>query len=157
MKRSLLIFAAVFSLTFHGCSGETVDRLPVFKVKGKVTLNGAAVSGADVTFSNKEANKSAFGKTNENGEYQLTTFAANDGAVAGKQDVSVVHVPPIPSTPALPSVEDTSYQPPGIGQSTMPAPPKSKVPAKYADAATSGLIAVVNEDNDNVVNLELTE
>jgi hypothetical protein len=63
----------------------------------------------------------------------------------------------VANTPALPATEDTAYQPPGVGQSTLPPAPKSNVPAKYADAATSGLIAVVNEDNENVVDFALTE
>lgn len=141
-----------------GCSrGEKLNRLPVFKVRGIVTLKGAPVVNADITFTNAEANKSAFGKTNDKGEYQLTTYAANDGAVAGKQSVSIVHIPPVAPTAALPNTEDQGYQPPGIGVSTMPPAPKSNVPAKYADAATSGLIAVVNEDDENVVDFALTE
>lgn len=147
----LMIFTA-------GCSkSEKLNRLPVFKVRGKVTLQGKPVANADITFANAEANKSAFGKTDEEGEYQLTTYSSFDGAVAGKHSVSIVHTPPVANTPALPSTEDTAYVPPGVGESTLPPAPKSNVPAKYADAATSGLIAVVNEDNENVIDFALTE
>lgn len=141
-----------------GCSrSEKLNRLPVFKVRGVVTLKGAPVANADVTFVNAEANKGAFGKTNEEGEYQLTTYSSFDGAVPGKHNVSIVHTLPPASTTALPSPEDPAYQPPGIGQSTVPDAPKSNVPAKYGDPATSGLIAVVNEDDENVVDFALTE
>jgi hypothetical protein len=141
-----------------GCSkSEKLNRLPVFKVRGVVTLKGNPVANADITFLNAEANRGAFGKTDEKGEYQLTTYSAFDGAVPGKHSVSIVHTPPVANTPALPATEDTAYQPPGVGESTLPPAPKSNVPAKYADAATSGLIAVVNEDNENVVDFALTE
>lgn len=141
-----------------GCSkGEKLNRLPVFKVRGVVTLKGNPVANADITFSNAEANRSAFGKTNEKGEYQLTTYSSLDGAVAGKHAISIIHVPPVANTPALPATEEAAYQPPGIGESTLPPAPKSNVPAKYAESATSGLIAVVNEDDENVVDFALTE
>jgi len=147
----LILFSA-------GCSrNEKLNRLPVFEVRGVVTLEGKPVANADVTFVNAEANRGAFAKTDEKGEYQLTTYTSFDGAVAGKHSVAIAHTPPVANTPALPSTEDTAYQPPGIGQSTLPIAPKSNVPAKYADPATSGLMAVVNEDNENVINFELTE
>lgn len=154
----LRVVVAGMLLCAVGCSrSEKLNRLPVFKVRGVVTLKGNPVANADVTFTNAEANKSAFGKTNDKGEYQLTTYDAFDGAVAGKHAVAIIHVPPVANTPALPATEDTSYQPPEIGESTVPLAPKSNVPAKYADPATSGLIAVVNEDGENVVDFALTE
>ena len=141
-----------------GCSrGEKLNRLPVFKVRGVVTLKGNPIANADITFLNAEANRGAFGKTNEKGEYQLTTYTSFDGAVPGKHSVSIIHTPPVANMPVSVSSEDPAYVPPAIGQSTLPPAPKSNVPAKYADPATSGLIAVVNEDNENVVDFELTE
>jgi hypothetical protein len=138
-----------------GCGSEKVNRPPVFKVAGKVTMQGKPVPNADVTFIHKESNRAAFGKTNAEGEYKLTTFNANDGAVEGRHDISVVDIPPPPETPAIASVESEQYQPPKIGEDTMPKP-KSRLPQRYADTATSGLFGVVNPDGENVVDLELT-
>jgi hypothetical protein len=149
------VFCCVVLLSLVGCGGgEKLNRPPVYKVRGKVTLQGKPVKGADVTFMNKETNKSAFGKTDDNGEYQLTTFNANDGAVEGKHDVTIVEIPPIASTPAIADVNTDAYQPPGIGQDTMPAP-KSSLPQKYADPSTSGLFGVVNKDGENVCDFDL--
>ncbi|MEI7698843.1 MAG: carboxypeptidase-like regulatory domain-containing protein [Planctomycetia bacterium] len=153
LKLSVMILACC--TLFLGCGEEKLNRPPVFKVKGKVTLQGKPVPNADVTFIHKESNRAAFGKTNAEGEYKLTTFNANDGAVEGKHDISVVDIPPVPSTPAISSVESADYQPPKIGEDTMPKP-KSRLPQRYADAATSGLFGVVNPDGENVVDLELT-
>jgi hypothetical protein len=148
----MCLFPAIGLLV--GCGGEKVDRPDVYKVRGKITLQGKPVSGADITFSQREANRSAFGRTDENGEYQLTTFTANDGAIEGKHEITIVEIPPIASTPALPDIESESYQPPGLGEETMPVP-KSSLNARYADPATSGLIAVVNKDGENVIDFDL--
>jgi hypothetical protein len=157
MKRSLLLLVACVAVVpgISGCGEEKLDRPPVFKVRGKVTMQGKPVPNADVTFIHKESNRASFGKTNAEGEYKLTTFNANDGAVEGKHDVSVVDIPPAPETPAIADVESADYQPPKIGQDTMPVA-KSRLPQRYADPSTSGLFGVVNADGENVVDLELT-
>lgn len=140
---------------FIGCEGEVLNRPPVYKVTGKVTFKGQPVANADVTFSNKDHNRSAFGRTNEDGEYELTTFQANDGAVAGKHSVFITKLQPPADTPAIAPIESEQYIPPGVGVSTDPVKPKSDIPEKYGAEATSGLIAVVNEDNNNVANFDL--
>ncbi|MFN4921375.1 MAG: hypothetical protein ACK5TG_03100, partial [Planctomyces sp.] len=120
------------------------------------TLSGKPVANADVTFIHDESKRAAFGKTNAEGVYKLTTFAANDGAVEGKHSIKVVDIPAPAATPALADTESPEYQPPGIGQDTMPKP-KSNLPAKYSDPATSGLFGVVNADGgENVIDLQLT-
>lgn len=155
MSIRLLTLVFVLSSAIGGCSGEATNRLPLYKVKGKVTLNGAPVIGADVTFFNEEAKKSAFGRTDDTGSYLLTTYAANDGAVEGKHAVKISLVPPPPQTPAFVDIESADYVPPGVGMSTEPPAPKSTLPQMYADFATSGLIAVVNTDAENVIDFDL--
>jgi len=151
-----LLLTCSLTMTLSGCGGEKVNRPPVFKVTGKVTLSGKPVVNADVTFIHDETKRAAFGKTNDQGIYKLTTFAANDGAVEGKHSIKVVDIPPPATTPAIADTESPEYQPPGIGQDTMPKP-KSNLPAKYSDPATSGLFGVVNADGgENVIDLELT-
>lgn len=148
------LLAAVTLLCF-GCSSEKLDRPPLYKVSGVVTYKGEPVTGADITFVNE--GRSAFGRTNDKGEYKLTTFSSNDGAVEGKHSVSIVQIPIVAPTAALPDVESEAYQPPGIGEATMPEGPKSTLPKKYADVASSGLVGVVNKEGDNVINFDLTD
>ncbi len=148
------LFCCVLLLSLVGCGSEKIDRPPVYKVRGKITFQGKPVKGADVTFMSRTANRSAFGKTDENGEYQLTTFTVNDGAVEGKQEVTVVEIPPIAPTAAIPDVENAAYEPPKPNEELKTAP-KSSLPQRYADPATSGLIAVVNKDGENVVDFDL--
>jgi hypothetical protein len=156
MKRTL--FLAVCFAFLLGCgASKSTNRPPVFKVKGKVTYKGQPVVGADVTFTSESANRSAFGRTDDSGEYQLTTFSGNDGAVEGKQSVMITKT--IASTQTVPeaSTDSPDYIPPGYG----PEPPAEKqkyaIPAKYGNKETSGLIAVVNPDPDNVVDFELKD
>lgn len=149
-------FALVLSaILVAGCGGENLNRPPVYKVSGKVTLQGSPVAGADITFVNKEANRSSFGRTNQAGEYQLSTFGANDGALEGKHDVAIMKIAPIAPTAALPDVESQEYQPPGVGESTLPEAPKSEIPEQYGNAATSGLLGIVNKDGENKIDFDL--
>jgi hypothetical protein len=69
-------------LVAPGCCGGAVgdgNREPVYRTSGKITLDGAPVADATVTFSPKGGGPPAPGRTNANGEYKLT---AEDGATA---------------------------------------------------------------------------
>lgn len=150
----VMMLAAVVSC---GCGDGAPNRDPVYKVRGKVTYKGAPVGGADLTFYNDETKRSAFGRTSDSGEYELTTFSANDGAVAGKHAVTIVQVPVPPTLPTLAPVESEEYAPPELNTSTDPVLPKSTLPEKYASPNTSGLIAVVNAEGENVVDFDLKD
>ena len=153
--RNLLLIAVTGIVTVGCGSQDRTGSDPVYPVSDVVSYRGKPVAQADVTFFNAEKNRSAFGKTNENGEFKLTTFSANDGAVEGQHVVTVVKIAQsAETTPAAP-LESEAYVPPGIGQSTEPKPPKSDLPEKYADQATSGLTAAVKTDGPNVVKLDL--
>jgi hypothetical protein len=148
----------VISCILIGCGGGAKpNREPVFPVRGKVTYKGQPVVGADVTFTSETANRSAFGRTDDKGEYKLTTFGSNDGAVEGKQTVLISKsLPPVPTKPEA-SIDSPDYVPPGYGPEPAPPKPRNEIPAKYAAAETSGLIAVVNSDGHNECNFELTD
>jgi hypothetical protein len=142
-----------------GCGGDAKakNRLPVFKVSGKVVYKGQPVTDADVTFYCAEKERSAFGRTNSNGEFRLTTYGPNDGAVAGKHVVMVVKIESAPPTNTA-TVDSTEYIPPGYETTPPPPPPKKLVPAKYSDLKTSDLFVVVTDDGENPpVELELKD
>lgn len=145
---------------FAGCgdAGPKVPRPPVYPVHGVVKYNGEPVVGADVTFTSETANRSAFGRTDENGVYHLTTFSGNDGAVEGKQTVLIVKTLVATSTTQSPSIDSPDYVPPGYETEPVAAEePKAIIPAKYAKAETSGLLAVVNPENDNEIDFNLVD
>jgi hypothetical protein len=155
-----LFWSALCIAFLAGCgdAGPKVPRPPVFPVHGVVKYNGEPVVGADVTFTSETANRSAFGRTDENGVYHLTTFSGNDGAVEGKQTVLIVKtLAATPSAPAA-SIDSPEYVPPGYETEPVAAEePKAIIPAKYAKAETSGLIAVVNAENDNQIDFNLVD
>ena len=140
-----------------GCSGGSEPPAPVYPVSGVVTYNGKPLVGADITFANAEAGRSSFGRTNDKGEYQLTTFSSNDGAVAGKSVVTIMKFETPPPTVNQPDVESPEYVPPGFGQPSTPPLPKSQFPEKYGKPETSGLVAMVNADTENKIDFELKD
>lgn len=138
-----------------GCGGNS-SPVPVYPVEGTLKYQGKPVAGADITFFNAEANRSAFGRTNDQGEFELTTFSSNDGAVAGKNVVTIqkFETPP-PAATDVASTESEAYVPPGFNKSTDPPKPKSNFPEKYGSQETSGLIAVVNAEGPNKIDFDL--
>lgn len=156
MKSKFAVVCLCF-VVLSGCGGATVKRDPVFPVKGKVTYKGKPVVGADVTFAHEGGKRSAFGRTDSEGMYQLTTFGNNDGAIEGKHSVtiakSVVGAPAEPEAP----VDSEAYVPPGYGPPPKAQKPVDGIPAKYAKAETSGQIAVVNTDGENVMDFDLKD
>jgi hypothetical protein len=155
LVKSFLVLGALAA----GCGSETKPPpVDVYPVTGSVNYKGQPVVGADITFFNTEADRSSFGRTDDRGEYRLTTFSMNDGAVAGKHIVTITKVEAAPVTAPLPDVESIDYAPPGIGEETVVAPPpKASIPAKYGDQQTSGLVAVVNSDAPNKFDFDLTD
>lgn len=154
------ILLVVATAIVAGCGGGGAGAPPadVYPVTGKITFKGEPLPGADVAFINADAGRTAFGRTNGNGEYQLTTFSANDGAVEGKAVVTISKTVVQPPTTPEADIESEAYVPPGIGQPATPQPQETAgIPVGYADQATSGLVAVVSKDGPNVVNFELTE
>lgn len=154
------VYSALCVALVAGCgdAGPKVARPPVYPVHGVVKYNGEPVVGADVTFTSETANRSAFGRTDEQGVYHLTTFNGNDGAVEGKQTVLIVKTLAATSTTPEVSIESPEYVPPGYETEPVAAEaPTAVIPAKYAKAETSGLLAVVNPENDNEIDFNLVD
>ena len=78
----------VLSGCFGGGSGK--DKQKVYSVSGKITMGGAPVPEATVTYAPEGTQPVAMGRTNSDGEYRLTTYSANDGAAAGDYTVLVM-------------------------------------------------------------------
>ncbi len=99
------------------------------------------VQDAEVTFVPAKGPMAA-GKTNAQGQFQLSTFTANDGAVAGEHTVLVVkkekYVDPKPS--------DSPYE-----------MFRNLLPARYSSPQTSPLKVTVQPEGPNQFSLELTD
>jgi hypothetical protein len=127
-----------------GSSGPQMGR-----VSGKVTYQGQPVANATVTFLPDAAgSQSATGITDASGEYQLSTFGKNDGALVGKHRANVV---------ARAAFE--GKLPPGAGEAMLEefqSVGKPLIPQKYFNVETSGLSFDV-QSGSNQIDLVLTD
>lgn len=154
---ALLLGVASLCSSVAGCSraeGEA-ERVEVYPVTGKVTLAGAPVANASVTFSPKSGQPVALGRTDSQGVYKLTTYEGEDGAAAGdfvalvtKETVSPEKSGPVAHDPNNP------YQPTGHGAPNR-VKTTSALPTKYSSADQSDLAVSVKAEGENTMNLDL--
>ena len=147
---------AMLCVPVAGCGAAGGSGGPaVFPVTGVVKLNGQPVAGADIVFNLKDGTGSSFGRTDASGIYQLTTRRSNDGAPPGDYLVVISKADEAPPPDSANIPQDSPNYNPFVGKAA-PAKPKAKsgIPAKYADAKTSGLTARVLEEK-NTIDFEL--
>lgn len=134
-----------------GCSQSTSlpSRVPV---TGTVLYNGNPVSGATVVFEGDSVARPGVGVTDSAGKFRLSSYTEGDGVPPGRYRVAITKFEAPP-----PSQEDTSMEA-AAARSPQPASaPKSLLPKRYADAATSGFEETVAEGNANDFRFELTD
>lgn len=163
-RKSIPLAVCSALLLVIGCSDGGVgggDRKSVYPVKGKITMNGAPVAGATVTFSPQSEQPVAYGRTNSSGEYALTTYDANDGAAEGEYVVLVSKsVSASSSESSGQSMHDAmtagasggGAHGGGSGQAEESG---SLLPEKYSSQADSGLKATVSSSGDNNFDFDL--
>lgn len=114
-------------------------------------MAGGPVADAVVTFSPQEGQPVAFGRTDSQGKYTLTTYQAGDGAVAGKYIVLVTKS----SGGASSDPGPVSHEAFVSGQASVTAHAAggkssagsgSVLPEKYSRTTTSDLTTVVSAD-----------
>jgi hypothetical protein len=149
------MFAACVLL---GCGGS--DKPATYPVRGTVVYRGQPVPGASVTFMGDGAARAATGKTDASGTFQLTTYAANDGAVPGNHLVTVKKYdsdpPPFPTAAADGSVDPATEDKYNAAMARWMATAKLAVPKKYTDPKTSDLQQEVAE-GDNSLEIQLVD
>ncbi|MBW3540939.1 MAG: carboxypeptidase-like regulatory domain-containing protein [Planctomycetes bacterium] len=137
-----------------GAEGEG-ERVDVYPVSGKITMAGGPVANAAVTFSPKENQPVANGRTDAQGNYTLTTYEAGDGAAPGEY-VVLVTKSTAPADPGLgPSVDDPNYGAAPQHTAQAPAGTGSALPDKYAAADQSPLTATVKAGDNAGVDFTL--
>jgi hypothetical protein len=112
-RRSSLLLV-VFA-TIAGCSNSELVPLT-----GKVTLDGAPLPTAIITFMNVSNGPSGYGSMQGNGEYFAKT-GSQSGLTPGDYQISVV-----------------AYQPEEVIDRTYAKPMKVIAPERYANPETSG-------------------
>lgn len=146
--------ALAVALALCGCGGaEYPDTVPV---EGTVLYKGKPVEGANVSFDTTGAPRAAYGVTDSEGKFVLSTFGTRDGAIPGKHKVTV-------SKPGQQSGATDTTQPPKPEdlmksyQETRKNKPQNDLPAKYADPNKSPLAFEVVKDAPNNFTIELTD
>lgn len=161
MVRKQLWIVALGILVLAGCSsgGSKLNTVPV---KGRVTLDGAPLPGATVTFSPKTPEgRTAAGMTNENGEFVLTTIRAGDGAVPGEYGVAITKAVAAAGPVEDPRARGGAFSPEEMARIREQATAAAKggaasaVPQRYASPATSGFTATVKAGQTNEFTFEL--
>lgn len=137
-----------------GCGGGGSDkwvaaRETVYPVSGIVTYKGEPVDGANVLFHSATKNLTAHAITDADGEYQMTTYEDDDGAVLGEHAVSVRKTvkEPVPSR-----LDDDSGS--GSGETSRL---QDLLPKVYASPGTTTLKVTVPEGGSTDTKLELMD
>jgi hypothetical protein len=133
MKHAMTFVLLALLLGISGCGRGRPTTHPV---SGIVTLDGKPLQGAGVMLMPEAGGRPAVGTTNQRGEFTLTTFDPNDGALPGKHAVTVVLKKTTSGVMTGPDGLSGPIAPGGIKEQWI-------VPKKYADPKTSGLSAEV--------------
>lgn len=167
MKPALFGSFIASLIALSGCGGADSNRPQTYPVSGTVTQGGQPVADANVTFHLRDGSRSALGVTDAGGNFKLTTFVANDGAVAGEHEVTVTKYdrPAVVARGTGPLVDTAEAGEGGDAKEDEPASrtaprgetpdAKSMLSAKYADPATSGLTATVSNSGANTFDFQL--
>jgi hypothetical protein len=94
-------------VALYGCGGGDALYMEVAPARGKVTFNGQPVTDGSVMFTpvpsgeaeDRMTGKSASGELDSNGEFVLSTYEAQDGAIVGKHQVTVMANDPVKPLP----------------------------------------------------------
>lgn len=128
-----ILILCLLGLIFVGCG-----RAESY-VKGQITFNGKGLSDATVTFHPVAGGGSAYGTTDDQGNYQLKT-GSRAGLAAGEYRVTVVGLEPPPPD-----------WPPG---KIIPSS-KRITPDRYARPETTDLVVNITPGG-NIIDLPLT-
>ncbi len=138
--RSLAAAISLGLVVMSGCGTNAPKREgpPTYPVSGTVTQGGTSVTGATVRFEPADGSKGATGRTDDQGEYTLSTFAAGDGALAGDYRVTVVKM-------EGEGAQAVSEDDPNYTGEEKDVEMKNVLPEKYSNVETSELTATVTE------------
>ena len=144
---------ALVVASLAGCG----QNASLFRVIGTVRHKGQPVEGAIVTFRCEEQSKIATGTTDMEGRFELTTYSAGKGAVAGKHKVTVTKFSAPAGVSTVSTMEEmvvAANKPKSASSSDTPA---NQLPKRYENVETSLLEFEVASSGTNDFKIELTD
>ncbi|MFN7873975.1 MAG: carboxypeptidase-like regulatory domain-containing protein [Pirellula sp.] len=151
-RSSCLAILITFAL---GCNSNSNPK--TYKVSGTVTYKGKPVDDATVVFvPTKDKGFPATGVTDKAGNFLLTSFVSNDGAVPGAYSIKVSKLDYKDADAANAQIfqnseeESASYQ---LDEGST-KPVKNLIPEKFSNPTTSGLTYTVPE-SESTYDIEL--
>lgn len=131
---ALLVAACLVSA---GCGSSRDPNLPTTaSASGKVTYKGQPVNTGTITLHPLGKGNPAVGLLDANGNFELSTYGARDGAVIGQHKVTI-EIPPAPDG--------------------MPGSATLSIPRAYTNRETTPLTVEVAEGGPNVLEIVLEE
>ncbi len=136
----VLTLVALSYFILAGCS-QPVSNPGGVSVSGVVTFEGKPLAKGTITFvpETPGTGGTATGSISSSGYYSLGTAKAGDGAIPARYKVTVV------------SLDSEAT----MDEKGKPIPAKSAIPAKFGNAATSGLTATVEKSGSQTLNFDL--
>lgn len=144
-----IVLIVSLCITSAGCGvGDewTAKRPKVYRAQGVVKLDDKPLDEATVIYHSQSNDVSAQGVTDKNGNFKLTTYDANDGAVEGKHRVVI--------TKRTYEKRKTKYDSPE--ESSIALIPKELLPIKYSLPTTTTVEVEVSGKGTNNAIIELT-
>ena len=127
MIRMLAIACCIAAVACVGC-GESGP--PLGQVSGTVTMDGAPLANALVTFTPEAGGRGSMGKTDANGKYELA-FVDSKGALIGAHKVSVTTIQESSGGTTEMSSDSPEYANQGSSADYDKAVVKEPIPEKY--------------------------
>jgi len=159
MYQQFVVLNICLTLLLLGCGSSQSNRPKTVPVSGVVTFNEDPLEGAQVTLMAVGTPRGAVGTTNQNGEFTLSTFGTADGAIIGEHRVTISCWETPEFALGKTFVDSSEYEKAkrtaeAQGQSTEAV---SRIPKRYSQVDSSGLIARVEAGKKNYFTFDLIE
>jgi hypothetical protein len=133
-----LVLGLALMLGTVGCGGSAVKPAKLFPVKGRVTLNGAPLTGCTLILIPVKANPGVddgySGVLNDKGEFELSSMKGKLGAAAGKYKVTFSMATADPNSEAS---RQAAMEAMKSGGGRPPVPKAPPYPTEFSSFKTS--------------------
>lgn len=152
-----LLLGCVVALLVTGCGGQKKDIPKTVPVTIKISYHGQRLAGANVLMVPQESGvRGASGVTDANGAAEMALPGLTKGVVPGRYRIAVSKVESSSIDAATSAEEFYKAKQQAAGDPAASAP-KQVLPAKYANAQTSGLECTVTEAPNQVFEFTLSD